>query len=323
MIKTFLLVSLLIGNSVGAVSKNPADRDLLLKLRQAKTTDNTEIKKFLEKTLKADPENGKLTLLMVACALGDLNSVNYLTNNSVIESDNEALVNVSGLKDILINRDIEIKEQEKAYLRYQSESGYTALTFAVVAGNYEVVKYLLEFSENDFKTRLTKEFKKLSSTQNIDPESEAEIRAKELVAEYVNKLDYSEWNSVAYAASFTPFGLTKDKISDRVNIMNLLVANGAINITVTVNEGPRDLIGLASRAGNYYIIEYFKELYRITSQNEFFKYTIEQKVGTKEEIKNSITLSIADIKLITEKKQDNLSYYEQTLKILNEWLLNL
>jgi hypothetical protein len=315
------------------VLKNELDRQLLLKLRNIDCTEdkNEVIKTFLTKKFSAKDDNGGLNLLILASAIGDLEAVKYLTNSTITEESIKDLQNIEWAFKYLWEKDRAIKDQELPYLRYQSKTGYTALTFAVVAGNYKVVEYLIDAIKANFKSNIKKGYTGNSSFTTAEVENMALSISSELTAACINRMDYNGWNSMAYAASFIPYCDNEDKILERIKILSTLIYNGGKNAKVNILEGERDLISLASRHGNYMVIKFFHKLYEEIYKNPLFNKKLEEFAGTKDEIMKSIEISLLDISNILDKEiiidqqdpQEHILHYEKTIKELNEWLKDL
>jgi ankyrin repeat protein len=251
---------------------------------------------------------GGLTLLMIAAAFGDTNTVRYSINASEkIEAD--ALISIRGIgKDKAEDKAfyeatkyfVENQQEEGVFIRATSDHGYTALTYAVVAGDYDSVVYIIE----KVKEKLgQKEATKL-----------------------INKKDNSLWTSILYSASFSSHE-SDSEYSARISILKYLISNGADTKVKGKNfyEGELDLASIASKYAHPEIIKYFRTTYQDLLLRSDYG-AIERSFGSNKEIQSSITAAAKiAVKYREINKNDKELYakYNQVIIQLSAWSKSL
>jgi hypothetical protein len=275
------------------------------------TTDQTLREKLWDKdtagmisAISNKSDRGGLTLLMIAAAFGDTSTVRYLINADKSVAD-DTLIKIAGInKDKVKDKDfyeatkyfVEQQQQNGVFIRATSDYGYTALTYAVVGGHYDVVVYLME----NLKEKL----------------------GKAEVTKLINKKDNNLWTAILYSTSFSSDADDKEDLT-RLNILKYLALNGADTKVKGKNfyEGELDLISIAAKYAHAEIVKYFrityKDLYAASN------YTgIEKAFGTNKEIQSSISTALkVALKYQEANKSDKTLYakYGQVIGQLSAW----
>ena len=217
---------------------------------------------------------GGLTLLMIASAFGDIKTVKQVIEASTTLSDNT----VANIKGINKSSDAQFISNTKYFIdqyntsgtviRAISSHGYTALTYAVIGGHYDIVKYLVE---------------------RLKPSL-----GQEAATAYINRKDNNLWSSIVYAVAYKGTDEeNSNKDSDRLLILNYLTINGANTKVKGSNfyEGDLDLISIASKYGHNQVIQLFKSIYEKLKQEDLYN-MIEAKFGTNQEIQENLSRAI-------------------------------
>ncbi|MEI6079281.1 MAG: ankyrin repeat domain-containing protein [bacterium] len=239
---------------------------------------------------------GGLTLLMIASAFGDIKTVKQVVETNTILGGNT----VANIKGIYKGDDAQFISDTKYFvdqyntsgtsIRAISSHGYTALTYAVIGGHYDVVKYLIE---------------------RLKPSL-----GQEAATTYINRKDNNLWSPLVYAVAYK--GTDEEnanKDTDRLLIINYLTINGA-NTKVKGNnfyEGDLDLISIAAKYGHSQVIQLFKNIYETLKQKDVYN-MIEAKFGTNKEIQENLSRAIkVAIKYNNTGVTDQLRAWETSL----------
>lgn len=229
-------------------------------------------KKAMTDLLTDQTDDGGLTLLMIAAAFGDLETV-----KEIIEKDTaiepQILVKIKGInkerdhKYYKATSHFVYKQQDDGvFIRATSNHGYSALTYAVVGGHYDIAFYIVETLK-----------KKLG--------------AKEAAA-LINKKDNFGWSPVLYSVAFKPlFDSNFEKREwNYTNILSYLVINGG-NIKVegkNLYEGTLDIISICAKYAHLNIIKFLRINYQqIKRHNDYL--TINKRFGSNQELDQSLT----------------------------------
>lgn len=273
-----------IDNSINKVSISNLEIDLLEKredqafekgtdqLFRDKLWDND--KKGMINLLADQTDDGGLTLLMIASAFGDLETV-----KKIIEKDTEiepqTLVKINGINKErdhkyyqATSRFVYKQKDEGVFIRATSTHGYSALTYAVVGGHYDVVFYIIETLK-----------KKLGN--------------KEATA-LINKKDNFGWSPVLYSVAFKPiFDSNFEKREwNYTNILSYLVINGG-NIKIegkNLYEGDLDIISISAKYAHLNIIKFLRINYQQIKRNNDYL-TINKRFGSNQEIDESLSIA--------------------------------
>jgi len=166
---------------------------------------------------------------------------NKLFENDILLSEDDSKKNSFSnidwaIKKPFIEKDNLLIKERKPYVRAETIQGYTALSFAVVAGNYEIVKLLISHTRSNMKDRIYR----LMTYQIFDEEERMDFAKRRSIAlthDFINKVDKSGWAAINYAVSFSNDCLNEEMMKKRINIVELLINIGATNNIVSVWEG--------------------------------------------------------------------------------------
>ncbi|MEI6092241.1 MAG: hypothetical protein WCQ47_00980 [bacterium] len=229
-------------------------------------------KKAMISLLTDQSDDGGLTLLMIASAFGDLDTVKNIINSDTKVED-QILVKIKGInkeKDKnfydttfhFVNK----QKEEGTYIRAVSNHGYSALTYAVIGGHYDIVVYIIETLK-----------KKL---------------APDAVAAFINKDDNYKWNSVLYSVAYKPIfdSQFEQRELNHTKILGSLIANGGKTKVAGKNlyEGDLDIISLCAKYAHLNIIKYLRSYYQALKNQKNYP-LINELFGSNQELETKIT----------------------------------
>ncbi len=199
---------------------------------------NTEEDKYLDQKLKNATRNKTfakdaplvksvtstdgVTLLMIASAIGDEVTVNYLTKTGA--NINEDVLPLKNYKSWLDKKFFDEWKKYTVFVTKPSTKGYTALMYAVMGGHKNVARLLI-----------------LKVAKDLGADE---------ARKYINAETNEKWTALKYAVTFIK---AKDYQEDqnRVDIFNDLITYGAnTNITGTFEEGTLDMFGMIAKYGH-------------------------------------------------------------------------
>ncbi len=264
-----------------------------------------------------DPDKNPPTLISKTGK--ELSEANVLLSEN--DSEQKAFSNIAwALKKPLIETDNTLIKERKPYTRAETIQGYTALSFAVVAGHHEIVKLLIAHTQRNLKDRIYRlmTYQIIDETERMDF---AKRRSSCLTYDFINKTDKSGWTAINYAVSFNSECMNEAELEKRINIVEILIKLGVTNNVVTVWEGDLDILGLASKYGHYQLVHRILCLYlaKIQDSNILLRYFFGDYF--RESIKNNITVLEKIIEGKEEKKTQDieLENYKKTLTVLRTW----
>ena len=254
---------------------------------------------------KNPSELNGITIFMAAAATGDGTAVTFLVEKSealtnyeptkktwVISKEQspelDNLRNILGTSfDQMLSEYLNIKLHRGRYIRAETTCGYTALTYAVVGGWYDITEYIIQ------------QVKERAGTQ--------------YVKELIDSKDCLNWTAMLYAVAYKNSSSGTES-SDRLKILQLLIKNsGDTKVTGTFKEGDLDIISIAAKYDHSNVIQYLKILFEVTRKmglNEL----IEQRFGTSIEIKTRLSTALG----IAEKAE-----HKKSIDQLRAWIKEL